>query len=75
MNRMLGMEVEHQNGIFTFFQDTLQAIVLEAKQMGQFDQGIVGETCVKVSHPMKMLIFANCAALNVHIPYFCKQGG
>nr|CAB3265878.1 protein strawberry notch homolog 1 [Phallusia mammillata] len=41
MNRMLGMEVEHQNGIFAFFRDTLKAIIQEAKQAGQYDQGIV----------------------------------
>uniref|UniRef100_H2YSL2 Uncharacterized protein n=1 Tax=Ciona savignyi TaxID=51511 RepID=H2YSL2_CIOSA len=41
MNRMLGMEVEHQNGLFLFFTDTLNAIVQDAKRSGQFDQGIV----------------------------------
>uniref|UniRef100_H2YSL0 Protein strawberry notch homolog 1 n=1 Tax=Ciona savignyi TaxID=51511 RepID=H2YSL0_CIOSA len=43
MNRMLGMEVEHQNGLFLFFTDTLNAIVQDAKRSGQFDQGIVGK--------------------------------
>uniref|UniRef100_F7BNC1 Protein strawberry notch homolog 1 n=1 Tax=Ciona intestinalis TaxID=7719 RepID=F7BNC1_CIOIN len=41
MNRMLGMEVEHQNGLFLFFTQTLNAIVQDAKRSGQFDQGIV----------------------------------
>ena len=42
MNRILGMVVELQNAIFTFFADTLNAVIQDAKNSGQFDQGIVG---------------------------------
>lgn len=43
MNRILGMEVEQQNAIFTFFSDTLAAIIAEAKRLGEYDQGIMGK--------------------------------
>jgi len=45
MNRILGMVVELQNAIFTFFADTLNAVIQDAKNSGQFDQGIVDISC------------------------------
>jgi len=43
MNRILGMEVEKQNAVFAFFTDTLNAIIAEAKKMGEYDRGIMGK--------------------------------
>lgn len=43
LNRILGMKVELQNRIFKYFTDTLTAIVEQAKKLGRFDLGILGE--------------------------------
>ena len=44
MNRILGMEVEKQNALFAFFSDTLNALIAEAKRLGEYDLGIMGTT-------------------------------
>ncbi|XP_072044664.1 protein strawberry notch homolog 1-like isoform X2 [Amphiura filiformis] len=41
LNRILGMSVELQNGLFKYFSDTLQHIVGLAKRDGQWDMGIL----------------------------------
>lgn len=43
LNRILGMPVELQNRLFKYFTDTLTAIIGQAKKMGRFDLGILGE--------------------------------
>lgn len=47
LNRILGMPVELQNRLFKYFTDTLAAIITQAKKMGRFDLGILGECCSK----------------------------
>lgn len=42
LNRILGMPVEMQNRLFTYFTDTLNAIINQAKKSGRFDLGILG---------------------------------
>ena len=37
------MEVKVQNGLFDYFNDTLAAVVLQAKRTGRWDMGILGE--------------------------------
>uniref|UniRef100_A0A7M5XKE9 Uncharacterized protein n=1 Tax=Clytia hemisphaerica TaxID=252671 RepID=A0A7M5XKE9_9CNID len=41
LNRILGMTVELQNGLFQYFTETLSTIVKEAKRSGRFDEGIL----------------------------------
>ncbi|ESO95520.1 hypothetical protein LOTGIDRAFT_117101, partial [Lottia gigantea] len=41
LNRILGMDVELQNGLFKYFTETLTAIILEAKRNGRWDMGIL----------------------------------
>ena len=41
LNRLLGVPVELQNGIFQFFSDVLAAVILEAKRTGKWDMGIL----------------------------------
>ena len=41
MNRLLGVSVQLQNAIFTFFSDVLAAVILEAKRTGKWDMGIL----------------------------------
>lgn len=42
LNRILGMPVELQNRLFKYFTDTLNAIITQAKKLGRFDLGILG---------------------------------
>lgn len=42
LNRILGMPVDLQNRLFQYFTDTLTAIVSQAKKLGRFDLGILG---------------------------------
>jgi hypothetical protein len=44
LNRLLGIEVELQNGIFQYFSDTLEAVVKQAKRLGRYDIGIIDLT-------------------------------
>ena len=44
LNRILGIEVELQNGIFQYFSDTLEAVVKQAKRLGRYDMGIIDLT-------------------------------
>ena len=53
MNRILGMEVERQNAVFGFFTDTLNAIIAEAKKIGEYDRGIMGKFWLV--HPYRTL--------------------
>jgi hypothetical protein len=43
LNRLLGMPVELQNGLFEFFNNTLTATILDAKRSGKWDMGILGK--------------------------------
>lgn len=43
LNRILGMPVELQNRIFKYFTDVLVATISQAKKLGRFDLGILGE--------------------------------
>lgn len=42
LNRILGLPVELQNGLFKYFTDVLNHIITEAKKSGTFDLGILG---------------------------------
>ena len=41
LNRILGLEVQLQNDLFSYFSDTLAAVVQKAKRTGHWDGGIV----------------------------------
>ncbi|KAG8183494.1 hypothetical protein JTE90_003847 [Oedothorax gibbosus] len=41
MNRILGLPVELQNGLFQYFTDTLDAVIAQAKKVGRYDLGIL----------------------------------
>lgn len=41
LNRLLGLPVELQNAVFSYFSDTLHAIITVAKQRGKYDEGIM----------------------------------
>ena len=41
LNRLLGLPVELQNTVFSYFSDTLHAIIVEAKRCGKYDGGIM----------------------------------
>ncbi|CAL8120089.1 unnamed protein product [Orchesella dallaii] len=41
LNRILGMPVKLQNGLFKYFTDTLHHIVSQVKKTGRFDMGIL----------------------------------
>ena len=63
LNRILGIPVHLQNGVFKLFMDTLGAIVSEAKKAGRYDRGImdlgtqldsvrrIKSSCFTVRHP------------------------
>jgi len=42
LNRLLGLKVELQNAVFQYFSDTLDAVVKQAKKLGRYDLGIMG---------------------------------
>ena len=41
LNRLLGLPVELQNSVFSYFADTLHAIIAIAKRSGKYDGGIM----------------------------------
>uniref|UniRef100_A0A915KSP7 Uncharacterized protein n=1 Tax=Romanomermis culicivorax TaxID=13658 RepID=A0A915KSP7_ROMCU len=41
LNRILGLPVHAQNGLFQYFADTFKAVVSEAKRDGRYDLGIL----------------------------------
>eukprot|EP00794_Sanderia_malayensis_P014235 gene14235-15720_t len=41
LNRILGLSVACQNALFTYFTDTMNQIIKEAKRNGRFDEGIL----------------------------------
>lgn len=41
LNRILGLPVQLQNQLFSYFSDTLAAVVLKAKRTGSWDGGIL----------------------------------
>lgn len=41
LNRVLGMRVKVQNGLFEYFAETMDCYVAYAKRIGKFDQGIM----------------------------------
>ncbi|KAK3751828.1 hypothetical protein QZH41_013286, partial [Actinostola sp. cb2023] len=41
LNRILGISVERQNLLFSYFTDTLAAVILQAKRSGRWDEGIL----------------------------------
>ena len=43
LNRLLGVPVKLQNQLFNYFADTLNMLVQQAKRMGKWDGGILGE--------------------------------
>ena len=43
LNRLLGVPVKLQNQLFNYFTDTLAVLVQQAKRMGKWDGGILGE--------------------------------
>lgn len=42
LNRILGIPVDLQNRLFKYFTDTLTATITQAKKLGKFDLGILG---------------------------------
>ncbi len=42
LNRLLGLEVSLQNALFQYFTNTLEAVILQAKRNGRYDEGILG---------------------------------
>uniref|UniRef100_A0A8C1JNB8 Protein strawberry notch homolog 2 n=1 Tax=Cyprinus carpio TaxID=7962 RepID=A0A8C1JNB8_CYPCA len=45
LNRILGMEVHHQNSLFQYFTDNFDYLINKDKKEGKYDMGILGE-CV-----------------------------
>lgn len=43
LNRILGLPVKLQNQLFKYFTDTMEAKIEDAKKMGTYDMGIMGE--------------------------------
>lgn len=43
LNRILGLEVELQNALFKYFNDTMEAVIKQAKRSGKYDSGIIGK--------------------------------
>lgn len=43
LNRILGLEVDLQNSLFRYFNDTMDAVIKQAKRSGRYDSGIIGE--------------------------------
>ncbi len=43
LNRILGVPILLQNALFKYFQDTLKAVILQAKRNGRWDLGILGK--------------------------------
>ena len=43
LNRILGLSVGSQNALFTYFMETMNTIIKEAKRSGRWDEGILGE--------------------------------
>lgn len=41
LNRLLGLPVAYQNGVFQYFQDTLKAILIQARIDGELEIGLV----------------------------------
>lgn len=41
LNRLLGLPVELQNSVFSYFSDTLLAVIAEAKRCGKYEGGIM----------------------------------
>ena len=41
LNRLLGLPVDLQNSVFSYFADTLHAIIAIAKRSGKYDGGIM----------------------------------
>ena len=41
LNRLLGLPVDLQNSVFSYFADTLVAIIVDAKRLGRWDGGIM----------------------------------
>lgn len=41
LNRLLGLEVHLQNALFSYFNDTMEAVIKRAKRTGKYDSGII----------------------------------
>ncbi|KPM11668.1 strawberry notch-like protein [Sarcoptes scabiei] len=41
LNRILGLEVELQNSLFRYFNDTMETLIKQAKRSGRYDSGII----------------------------------
>lgn len=65
LNRLLGMPVDLQNAMFDYFNNTLTAIILDAKRCGRWDMGILdlgsGQERVK---KMETKVFVGNTATN-----------
>ena len=48
LNRILGLPVGLQNKLFNYFTDTLGALIQQAKRMGKWDNGILGNTMLSI---------------------------
>lgn len=43
LNRILGLEVHLQNTLFRYFNETMEALIKQAKRSGRYDSGIIGK--------------------------------
>ena len=56
LNRLLGLEVSLQNALFQYFTNTLEAVILQAKRNGRYDEGILGWYFFEVEQVMLRII-------------------
>ena len=43
LNRILGLNVGCQNALFTYFIETMNSMIKDAKRSGRWDEGILGK--------------------------------
>ena len=62
LNRLLGLPVRLQNQLFSYFTDTLAAVIKQAKRAGSWDGGIRGTcTCIYIY----LLLYTYMYVINV----------
>ena len=62
LNRILGIPVTLQNEIFDYFTDNLKQVIEQAKKIGTWDQGILGQLMFS-SSPNVRTSFLTCPSL------------
>lgn len=76
LNRLLGLEVELQNTLFRYFNDTMEAVIKTAKRSGKYDAGIIGKWwAVFVRWSLGVfLFFADFSVLFVFVDLSSEMG-